>query len=241
MILKALKNILCRSTHKTSNPSNKVPQVPSTPLKSSTPPLNQSKNPIFSAVAQAWLNAGVTVSILPKNLKLYSGQTSKTINAFDYDHNMDIRNQGMWLTESIFYAKSYCYHRVTTGTVGQLLFKIQPSSDLKVLEFPPDYHPAAPITNMIDGLTPDIYISKHWNHFLSALTQLNADFSDSKGHVRKSATSSLGLTPTDLIEVWIYDKTDLKQINVLKVPKTSLEFKKIYGDDPKKITDSIFI
>ena len=199
---------------------------------------------LYLEITQSWIAAGISCSLIPAGKKLFSGQSNQDHEAFDYSHNARQYGFGMWLTEGLSYAKDYCYgDKSKQPSKGRILFEVEANRDIQVIEFPPNYHPAIEIRRMVDGFTPDVFVSKHWDTLLEVLVEADRGYSGVKGHIRKQvgcSLSQLGVAHNGLVEVWINDLGVLNQISATKVPKSRDEFLEQYGNCAKALPGRIF-
>uniref|UniRef100_UPI000A9C249B hypothetical protein n=1 Tax=Vibrio harveyi TaxID=669 RepID=UPI000A9C249B len=73
---------------------------------------------------------------LPSGKDLYSGQCCQENGDFNFETNMKKYGKGIWLTEDIYSAKSYCYSRVVPETKQQKVFKVNVKNPVTFLRCP---------------------------------------------------------------------------------------------------------
>lgn len=200
---------------------------------------------LYQKIIQSWIAAGISRSVIPAGKKLFSGQSNQEYDVFDHSHNAKQYGFGMWLTEGLSYAKDYCYFNSNLSTKGRILFEVESYRDIAVIEFQPNYHPASEINKIVDGLSPDAFVSKHWDSLLNALVEeVDSAYRGVKGHIRKQngcSLSSLGVAHDGLIEVWVNDPSVFKQISATNVPKSKDEFWAKYGTCSEMLPRRFFI
>jgi len=198
-------------------------------------PVNYVKE--FADLAKGWIDVGVSTLILDEGTELYSGQWSNCIDEFKYSYNMDMLGLGIWLSEDLNYAKTYCYYNVRQAK-GRFVFRLKTSNQIKVLVFPVDFHPAKALgdIDVIPHLSNDKFVSRYWDEIVKELVKQDKELLGVKGHIREADTS----IKSDSSEFWFNDKNDLELIEAKKVPDDLQTFTNMYGSDVDKLPSRLF-
>ncbi|MDW1977421.1 hypothetical protein [Vibrio sp. Vb1980] len=171
---------------------------------------------------------------LPSGKDLYSGQCCQENGDFNFETNMNKYGKGIWLTEDIYSAKSYCYSRVVPETKQQKVFKVNVKNSVTFLRCPLEINPGMMFGKQIGTMMQDEYLSLNWLIFIEALKEYDIKYSGIQGHIRVDPSLDY------VNEIWTPNSNLLNQIDSRLVPKKYQDFISKYGSTREEVNVNLF-
>jgi hypothetical protein len=182
-----------------------------------------------------WLQVGVEIDESAKHKYLFSGQKHPTAPNFDLMDVVKLTGTGIWLSESLWYAKEYCDTAdfLDPGPKGKLIFCATIVSDLPMIKFPADMYPAEYLhTKKGFNQQADVFVSRYWDSIVENLSQKDEAFKNAIGHFRfDNSHKKLGdyKNHSELKEVWVANPLYLTKVEKRKALRTKKLFTQLYG------------
>jgi hypothetical protein len=205
-----------------------------------------------SKIAEQWKEIDLKVSTINNGEIFYTGfpfdeKLGKTEEQF-----LDSR-YAIWMTKHLPIAGHYSYRGMVD--LSRKIAKIEISSEIKVLEFPPRFHPAScfyewqlvngefkinhskPRADMaFEGWQPDHHIDKYFKE-ITSLIDLDENIT---GYIRRADTEDTDHRPGEIKEFALIDKNYKRIISIANLPKELKQFQNIVATSNQNLERKIF-
>lgn len=202
-------------------------------------------------LAEVWDIVGLKSTKVSAGTVFYSGirEETKIIDPLDYLSN----KHSVWLSQSAYWAGEYCY-RESVANPHKLLIKVILNTDVNVLEFPSNFHPAdaffqwekengrfnvdytKPHPEMrFEGAQPDHHIDKNFIN----IANLAGYQTNIHGYIRRAENADLGANPGDILELSLIAQGAMQLQGTFVPPKDKAGFRACIGED-KSLAGAIF-